>query len=149
MKHPTSIRLRPGVATEIEARESPSTSRSQVINRDLDRLYALYKRTLPEIQLSVPEAMLIVDALNGTVFYDAGSATLLWASVEDSIRLDGLADKWGVDGKALVEKLRGLTPAQSLAVIDAAERFWTAVPEKEIELWVRECFAINLAASED
>lgn len=143
MKHPTSIRLRPGVATELKARESPSTSRSQVVNRDLDRLYALYRRVLPEIQFSVPEAMLIVDALNGTVFYDAGSTTLLWASIEDSIRLDGLDAKWGVDGPALVKKIRSLTPAQTLAVVDAAERFWAAVPEKEIELWVRECFAID------
>ncbi len=33
-------------------------------------------------------------------------------------------EKWEVDGKALVEKLRGLSDTQALALIDAAERFW-------------------------
>ena len=37
---------------------------------------------------------------------------------------DRLAEKWGVDGPALVEKLRGLNEMQALAIIDAAERFW-------------------------
>lgn len=138
-KHPTSIRLREAVAAEVEAR---GESRNQTINRDLDRLYALYKRALREVDLSTKEAMLIVDSLNGTMFIDPLSATLLWANIEDSIRLDGLDAKWEVDGAALVTKLRGLTSIQAMAVVDAAERFW-ADPEKDIEPWVRECFGIR------
>ncbi|MDQ7789587.1 MAG: hypothetical protein RDU41_05975 [Clostridia bacterium] len=139
MVHPTSIRLRDTVAAEVEAR---GESRNQIINRDLDRLYALYKRALREVDLNTKEAMLIVDSLNGTVFTDPLSATLLWANIEDSIRLDDLDAKWDVDGAALATKLRGLTSIQAMAVVDAAERFW-ADPEKDIEPWVRECFGIR------
>jgi hypothetical protein len=45
------------------------------------------------------------------------TAQYLWAEVEDAIRLEGLDRKWGVDGQALVEKLRGLCPAEAWALI--------------------------------
>ena len=118
-------------------------NRSQTINRDLERLYDLYRRAIQETPLPLAEASLLVDCLNGSLV-DARSAGMLWANVEDGIKYDGLEGKWEVDGKALVEKLRRLNQVQCLALIDAAERFW-ALPatERGIEEGVRKCFNIS------
>ncbi|HHW15086.1 MAG TPA: hypothetical protein GXX28_09160 [Firmicutes bacterium] len=120
----TSIRLRPDMLQAIEAR---GENRSEVIHRDLARLYELYRHELAELAFTAGEAGLIVDVLNGTLITDASQARHLWAEVEDGIRLDHLDEKWSVDGPALIEKLRALRLGQCLAVIDAAERFWAAV----------------------
>lgn len=117
-----SVYIRDNIDVELSAR---GDSRSQTINRDLERLYFLYKRALAKISFTKGEAWLIVDALNGAVF-DARSASMLWASIEDSIKLDGTADKWNVDGPVLVKKLQSLSELECLAVIDAVERFWSS-----------------------
>lgn len=98
-------------------------NRSSIINRDLERLYTLYRRAIREVSLTMAEACLIVDSLNGSIM-DANTAQVLWAGIADSIRLDGLDKKWDVDGPALVEKLQGLNVLQAMALVDAAERFW-------------------------
>lgn len=45
------------------------------------------------------------------------TAQYLWAEVEDAIRLEGLDRKWGVDGPALVEKLKNLCPAEAWVLV--------------------------------
>jgi len=116
------IYFRPDIAREIDTR---GDNRSAIVTRDLERLYSLYRRSMKEVTLTVAEGSLLVDALNGSLM-DAASAALLWAEIEDAIKLDNLAEKWNVDGQALVEKLKGLTAIQSLAIVDAAERFWAS-----------------------
>jgi len=126
-----SIYLHDSIAAELCAR---GNNRSAVINRDLGRLYVLYRRALrqaPLSSLSIDEICLVVDVLNGSI-HDANTAHMLWAGVEDGIRLDGLAEKWDVDGPALVEKLRALNDIQSMALIDVAERFWEKCSEGDI-----------------
>lgn len=122
---------------------SRGDNRSQIINRDLGRLYELYDRAIKEVPLSLDEARLIVDCCNATV-YDARTATMLWGSVEDACQLDGLDEKWGIDGPVLVEKLKGLTQLQALALVDAAERFW-ALPdgERDLDKDVRKFFHVR------
>ncbi len=117
-----SIWLRPELEKELTSR---GDNRSHIIHRDLERLYTLYKRALREVELSLPECWFLADMLNGSLM-DANTAGLLWASAEDACTLDGLDKKWELDGKALVEKLRGLSSIQAMALIDAAERFWEA-----------------------
>src|SRR5690606_36071183 len=100
--------------------EERGKARSTVITRDLERLYTLYRRALRRVDLSLDEACLITDALNGSLM-TADTAHLLWASVEDAMKYEGLAEKWNVDGKALVEKLRcSMNEIQTMAVIDVA-----------------------------
>ncbi len=131
----TDIWLRDDLAAEIAAR---GTNRSGTISRDLERLYTLYQRNLPR-DLTIQEACLIVDVLNGTLM-DANSAGLLYAEVEDGCNLEGLAEKWGIDGPALVGKLK-VNDIQALAIIDAAERFWsTPDDQRSIPETVREVF---------
>lgn len=125
MAETISFYIRETVAEELYTRGG---NRSAVINRDLERLYTIYKRALKEVPLSASEACLIVDTLNGSLM-DAYSARMLWASIEDAINLDGMDKKWEVDGKALVEKLRALNDLQAMALVDAAERFWQECPQ--------------------
>lgn len=134
-----SISLRPGVVEQIDVR---GTSRSTIVNRDLDRLYTLYRRALARIELTVDEACLIVDALNGSLM-DANTVRMLWASIEDACQLNGLDTKWSVDGPGLVEKLRKLNEVQAMAVADAAERAWNISDQNNFSEIVISCFDIS------
>lgn len=104
-------------------------------HRDERRYRALLSRALKSVHLSVPEASLICDALNGhddlSLFdradegHDPGWG--FWrASVEDHVRINGAAEKWGVDWPALAAKLSSLDELQQLAIADAVERWWCA-----------------------
>ncbi len=137
-KNEYHIVLTPDTAEQIDAR---GENRSFTIRRDLDRLYTLYQRNLPR-NLTEGDACLIVDVLNGTIM-DANNARMLWAEVEDGCSLEGLAEKWEVDGPALVEKLKQLNDVQALAVVDAAEGFWTKHDQGDMREIVREVFRIR------
>lgn len=100
------------------------SSRGDIARRDLARYYHVLASDLRAVNLTEGEASLICDACNGTAFVDNRSISMLWAEIDDAIRLDGLDDKWHVDGPALVEKLRTLTWGQTAAIVDAVERFW-------------------------
>lgn len=110
------------VERQIGARLDAGGSPGLVAARDLERYYAVLDAELARVALSEPEAMAVVDALNGAAL-DAGSYRLFWASVSDALA-EGLAGKWDIDGSALVAILRALSPAQAMAVIDAVERWW-------------------------
>jgi hypothetical protein len=140
-KTKVSFYLRDELNAQIKARGGLT----EIIHRDLDRLYSIYDRSLREVSLSLSEAMLIIDAVNGSL-YDVTSAHLLWAGVEDAIKLDKLDQKWSVDGQALVNKLRDLNTIHSLAIIDAAERVWHAVSNgdnRDFKEVVKETFGVN------
>lgn len=139
MGRKTSIYLRDELEAQLKAR---SKELSSVINRDLERIYALYARSLRQIILTPDEACLIVDSQNGTL-HDARSAPMLWAGIEDSIHLDGLAEKWDIDGPALVEKMKQWNDIQCLAVIDAVERFWEEPVHTDIREEVKGFFGIR------
>ncbi|NPV72156.1 MAG: hypothetical protein HPY55_16240 [Firmicutes bacterium] len=132
------VTVTPELAREIDSRGP----RSEVIRRDLERLYRLYRYAIRQVSLSPEEACLIVDALNGALM-DADSAPMLWAEVEDGIRLEGLDAKWGVDGQALIEKLRALDRLTCLALVDAAERFWHECPDEDPRQAVRRFFLVR------
>lgn len=129
----------PGVLVDQIAERGQS--RSTIIARDLERLYTLYRRALRQVDLTVDEACLIVDALNGSLT-TADDAGLLWAKIEDAIHYDRLDEKWNVDGKSLVEKLQRLNEIQVLAIVDAAERFWQ-LDSNNVREDVKRCFGIG------
>jgi hypothetical protein len=84
---------------------------------------------LEELALPEPEASLICDAMNGTaegVELAGGSIGPAWlyAEISDAIALAKLDKKWAVDGKALLRRLRALTPVQAAAVVEATRLFW-------------------------
>lgn len=114
------VSFRPGsLAGALDER---GANRNEVAARDLARYYALLERTRATLALTEAEASAVCDALNGTIL-DEHTVSLLWAEVDDACRV-GLAEKWRVDGPALVAQLRGLSYAQCVALYDAVERFW-------------------------
>ena len=114
-----SVNLQPEILDALAERGQ----RAPTINRDLGRLYFLYDRALRRLDLTVEETCLIVDALNGTI-HDNRTALMFSFGVEDAIDLDALDEKWGVDGKALKEKLSTLDEITCMAIVDACERYW-------------------------
>jgi hypothetical protein len=106
---------------DLDARTPADQSFVETVRRDLTRYYFLLPRALPTF--SDAEASLIVDALNGTIFHPE-TIGLLWAEIDEAVRNAGLAEKWRVDGAALVSRLRDLSFVEALAIVDAVERFW-------------------------
>lgn len=113
------------IERELDTRAG-SAERNSTARRDLERYYAVLRAELAAARLTLPEASLIMDALNGTRM-DHVSYRLLWAEIVEAMEDADLAGKWGVSAEALTERLRALTPAQSMAIVDAIERAWAAV----------------------
>lgn len=111
------------IAAQIAERARDGQSLGSVAARDLDRYYALLAREYQTLRLTEAEENLVRDACNGTQ-WDVFATALVWAAVDDGIRVDHLDQKWGVNGPALVQRLRMMTVGQSIAVVDAVERFW-------------------------
>lgn len=126
-----SVSLSPDIMGQINTRAEGNVSGA--INKSLARYFALLQRSLAELrsQLSEPECSLILDATNGSAFSDTISLNMLWADIEDAVNLDGLDQKWGVDGRALVAKIKLAGMAGQTALIDASERWWNRVSAEE------------------
>lgn len=128
-KKKRNIYIGPALGHLIEALERAgdnARSVSGMINACAERYLETVRRHIPD--LAAEEWLLIFDALNGVWAGDAIVLSIqsLPAGVADAIALDGLADKWGVDGQALVDKLEAMGWCERMAVIDTAERFWAA-----------------------
>lgn len=98
-----------------------------MVGRDAERYYALLARARETMRgmFSAAEVKLIADSCNGTLWTPATMCCLA-IGVEDSIVYSGLDGKWGVDGEALLSKLRRLSLVQIMAIVDVIERFWSA-----------------------
>ena len=92
--------------------------------RDLQRYYTLLNYHLLELSLTVSEASLICEALKDYRFEnDSEQARAIWKRVANMIQPDQLDPKWRVNG-ASIHKIQSLTHLQSVALIDAVERYW-------------------------
>lgn len=127
MRRDAPIQFRPGPLTShLAARSGGTMTANEVARRDLDRYYAILGRELATVEFTDAEWMALRDALNGTLAEAWWSANELATEIEDALA-DGLGERWGLSatqGRALVERLRQLSPAQTFAVIDAVERWW-------------------------
>lgn len=93
------------------------------INSIIIRYGEVARRHCPSF--SVGEWCAIFDTLNGTwLMAEHGNtdpARYLWAEVSDN---EGIGDKWSINQTALVERLRGMSYAENIAIIEAVTRFW-------------------------
>ena len=71
------------------------------------------------------ELCLFIDTHNGLMLsaLHYGSNTLA-VGTSDSIALDGMDKKWGIDGKTLIEKIHTLAPMQAICLEIFATGFW-------------------------
>jgi hypothetical protein len=140
LSSPVALRLgelEPQVAARVGA-----TGAGAIIKRDLGRYYALLTDGLQQTHFTLPEAEALVFAL---MEFEATSIRYLWAEVErqylakhDELDRDpsyGLLPD-DLDAAALVDKLRRLSLAQSLAVLDAVERYWMTEGAEENWPWI-------------
>lgn len=124
----STIYLRAETAAFLRAREHASfDSRSMLIASVLARYERVVREHMPA--LSRDEWMCVADILNpGLLGFDAGTnadhVSLLWAEIEDGIRLNQTDAKWSIDGLALTAKARAWSYAEKLAVADVVERLW-------------------------
>jgi hypothetical protein len=106
------------------AQESAGT----VAKRDLERYYAMLRRSLETVVLAEEEAKAVVHALRGEEF-NAHSFQLFWAAVDDAVRKRTIPDAESFVG--LSAKLRALNFAEKLAIVDAVEKLrGEAAPDK-------------------
>jgi hypothetical protein len=123
-----SISIPDALHRQLTLRATPGYgATSGAIQRAVDRYLEVCRRALPALR--VDEWELIMDSLLGTL-HDTVAA--LEQGVADSIRLDLLDKKWGVDGDALLSKLASLDYAGRVAIVDYAERYWAAVTRGEV-----------------
>lgn len=120
-----SFRADDRLARQLAERARGDESVSLVARRQLERFHALLDDSLVDareaLRLTPSEAGFLAAIANG-VSWELSSARLVWAEVLDAD--DALAAEWGVDKETLAERLRALSVAQRLAVIDALERWW-------------------------
>lgn len=149
-----TLRLDPNLLARLDA-ESEEQGRSARVRTILERYWWLIDRAVPE--MAIAEWNLIMDAMNGIAHWDGAELTaqVLYPEISDSISLNGLDRKWlyredepeaapcpptgdpvqregrGITdrGQRLLERLRSLSRAENLAVVEVAERFWLAVGE--------------------
>ena len=120
-------------------------SASTIACRDLKRYYSLLKRCLETHNFSEGEARLICEALKGYQLDENADLTgVFWGEIADSISLNQLDKKWGVDGQALIHKFQSLPPGHVFAVVDAVEQFWIEPKSKLPEEWTEELIRVGL-----
>lgn len=100
---------------------------SRRINEIGDRYIEIIKRTEIEKKFTEAELNLICDANNGHVEFGASMIGEIWQGIDDSMILDETHIKWNVDRESFLEKLKGLTFAEEIAVIEYYEQFWRKV----------------------
>lgn len=95
----------------------------------LQHMAWLLQRALRRTGFTEAEAWLLCDALSGIAWQPAVRPPLD-LDISEAIALEGLAIKWGIDGKSLVEKLRALDDTAATAVMLAVKRWWS-LPEEQ------------------
>lgn len=122
----TSINIEGAIADTIDSRRRGKESRVARLEADLSAYHALLEAGLRRARrtLSPAEAALILDVFNGTPPGQAWPADRLADRIEDAITLDGMADKWGVNGGDLVFRLRDIGDIAAVALADWAEGVW-------------------------
>lgn len=118
------IRFPDDLLAQLDARgeTGDALNRAALVRRDLERYYELMRHARRSLRakLSPAEVALVADALAST-FLDHTSLRHIDHEVEDAL-LDGLAEKWDVDGAKLVATLRALSDGELFALGDAVER---------------------------
>lgn len=109
------------VEAEIAARAHGAERLGTIAARDLERYYALMAMETADLPLTSAERDAVRDACTSTA-WTPRTIRHAWMAVEDAIRLDGLADRWGIDGVALVAKLKALSLGQAFALVDLVGR---------------------------
>jgi hypothetical protein len=103
----------------------------------LDAFPVLYRRGLADLkgQFSGPELSLLLDAFNGLYLTPGLLGQHLVASATDGIRLEGLAEKWGVEPDSFLARLDSLSFFEKACLEIWLRAYWES-GEEDHEQWV-------------
>jgi hypothetical protein len=89
-----------------------------------ERYLMIVSDEIRRMDFSRAEWMAILDANKGmTLSYGIPEGgAMLWANVQESPEPD---EKWGIDRRALVKKMRALSTAGKLTLREVCDRFWS------------------------
>ncbi len=120
-------------------------SYDDIVKRDLNRLHALYAIALSEVELSVAEALAICTTLQGIELNNPMIYLNLSGPIYDAMEYEYLEERCNIDCLALVEKANKLSLIHTMALVDAAERFWVEVASVDCvtEDFVKKIFRIK------
>jgi len=108
----------------------------------IERLYLVSLRAAAKrLALSEREAKLVLDACNGLWLTGDLMGQHLRAEVHDAIDLNRLDEKWAVDGRSLVSRLRDLPLPLTAAVEIWIADFWSSEKLND-ETWERDHLAL-------
>lgn len=91
----------------------------------INSIVGRYARILDESTPSLTEGewSFLCDMLNGTVI-EENTGDYLWADIAEAGKLNGLAEKWGVDSDDLSSRVRTMRAAARFAILEVVTRFW-------------------------
>lgn len=105
------------------AEEDAPEALGATIKRDLERYYARLAIDLSQVaELLSPEDALMLCDLSNPVLWGDPSPAALWEAVREAPQ--ARLEEWNVNRGELLALLQDLTPGQSLALVDALERWW-------------------------
>lgn len=131
MSKRTTIYLSPPLAAALAGIEAGGQSRR--LGVIADRYAETTRRARIAQKFSAAELNAFRDCCNGTFFEPApliDGAVL--ANFADSLE-DGLAEKWEIDADAAVAKLRALSYADQVALVEDIETYWRGVAPDPVE----------------
>lgn len=108
---------------------------SEIINRDLSRYYQLvfhYQRKIFDTFTNA-ELHAIMATCHGTI-YTFLSNDMLFSDVQQAHLYGKLAFIKGYEIESLLNKIEGLQPMETIALLDITERFWLEVSNSEFRL---------------
>lgn len=121
MARKAGIYITEQLATLISGRENHD-SLSGRISTIAERYGWIIDKHKPE--LTEPEWNACRDALNGVWLRDTDMLRMVWAEIADADKINGLGAKWEVDAQALSQRIRDMTPAETVALVEAVEAWW-------------------------
>jgi len=123
MARRVGLYLSPPIEAVLKGREERETLSGR-IGSVCERYAAIIAAHRP--QLSDAEWNACRDALNGTYLGDVEMLpTIVWATIDDADRLEGLGAQWGIDAQALAQRIRAMPRAELIALVEAVEQWWT------------------------
>lgn len=125
-----------GIDEDLDKRGEP---RSLVARDLLETLFAVYGRELKRTELTRGEALLLCDATKSTFFTPGLAGQEVRLDAEEAIKgPERLAEKWDIDGDALIAKMANWTPGQQAAIADAIKRWRTLENHEDYDTSLKE-----------
>ena len=123
----TSLNIDAQTTASLDARRRGGETRSSRLAADVTAYHTLLDEGLRRARLTLnqAEASVVLGVFNGTAPGQVWTAERMSMRINDAVALDGVADKWGVNGPALVGTLRVLGDLPCIALVDWAERVWS------------------------